>query len=180
MKAAILPDLASTFAVISLIAIGGANAAIPEIHRHIVDSLHLLDNAAFAQLIALAQVAPGPNVMIVSLIGWHLAGPSGLSVATFAMVAPSSTLALVAGRWIAQHGESRFIKLATRALAPIAVGLILASGAVMAQVAAKSFLTLAVTLGMTLLVFFTRLNPLWGIATGAVLGLCAGRLGGLS
>jgi chromate transporter len=180
MKPSILPDLATTFAIISLIAIGGANATVPEIHRQIVDTLHWMDNAGFAELIAVAQIAPGPNVIIVSLIGWHLAGAAGLAVATLAMIVPSSALAFVAGRTIARHGQNAFVKLAKRALAPIAVGLILASGAVMAQIADKGLLTLAVTLGMTAMVFFSRLNPLWGIVAGALLGLCAGRLGMLS
>ncbi|MGO9007133.1 MAG: chromate transporter [Beijerinckiaceae bacterium] len=177
MKESILAHLAATFAVISLVAIGGANATIPEIHRQVVDHLHWLDDAGFAELIAVAQAAPGPNVIIVSLIGWHVAGPAGLAVATLAMIAPSSGLAFLAGRSSLRYGENDFVRLAKQALAPIAVALILASGAVMAQVADHGVLTVALTLGMTLLVFFTRLNPLWGIAAGAVLGLIAGRLG---
>ncbi|MGP0061067.1 MAG: chromate transporter [Beijerinckiaceae bacterium] len=180
MKGSILLELATTFAVISLVAIGGANATIPEIHRQIVEQLHWIDDAGFAELIAVAQAAPGPNVIIVSLIGWHVAGPAGLAVATLAMIAPSSSLAFLAGRSILRYGQNDFVSLAKRALAPIAVGLIAASGAVMAQVADHGFLTLGVTLAMTLLVFFTRLNPLWGIAGGAALGLIAGRLGVLS
>jgi chromate transporter len=177
MKDSVLLDLAATFAVISLVAIGGANATVPEIHRQVVENLHWMDDAGFAELIAVAQAAPGPNVIIVSLIGWHLAGPAGLAVATLAMIVPSSGLAFLAGRSILRYGQNDFLKLAKRALAPIAIGLIAASGTVMAQVADHGFLTLAVTLAMTLLVFFTRLNPLWGIAAGAVFGLVAGRLG---
>jgi chromate transporter len=177
MKESILLELATTFAIISLVAIGGANATIPEIHRQIVEQLHWIDDAGFAELIAVAQAAPGPNVIIVSLIGWHMAGPAGLAVATLAMIAPSSSLAFLAGRSILRYGQNEFVRLAKQALAPIAVGLIAASGAVMAQVADHGFLTLSVTLAMTLLVFFTRLNPLWGIAAGAMLGLFAGRLG---
>jgi chromate transporter len=177
MKDSLLFELAATFAVISLVAVGGANATVPEIHRQIVENLHWMDDAGFAELIAVAQAAPGPNVIIVSLIGWHLAGPAGLAVTTLAMIVPSSGLAFLAGRSILRYGQNNFLKLAKRALAPIAVGLIAASGAVMAQVADHGFLTLAVTLAMTLLVFFTRLNPLWGIAAGAALGLFAGRLG---
>lgn len=177
MNDTVLPELAVTFAVISLVAIGGANATIPEIHRQIVEHLHWLDDARFAELIAVAQAAPGPNVIIVSLIGWYLAGPAGLTVATLAMIVPSSGIAFLAGRSILHYGETGFVKIAKRALAPLAVGLILASGAVMAQVADHAFLTLAISVGMTLLVFFSRLNPLWGIAAGALLGLVAGRFG---
>ena len=177
MKDVGLADLAATFAVISLTAVGGANATIPELHREIVDHLNWIDDAHFAALIALAQAAPGPNVLIVSLIGWHVAGPAGLGVATLAMNLPSSALAWLAGRSILRNGQSAFVILAKRALAPIAVALILASGFVMAQVADRGFLTFGVTVGTAVLVFVTRRNPLWGIAAGAVLGLAAGRLG---
>lgn len=177
MKGALLIEIARIFAGISLVAIGGANATVPEIHRQIVEHLHWMDDRTFADLIGVAQAAPGPNVILVSLIGWHMAGPLGLGMATLAMVAPSSCLAFIAGRALQLQAENRFWQLAKKVLAPIAVGLILASGAVMARAADRGLLTVAATLGMTLLTFRTRLNPLFGIAAGAILGIVAGRLG---
>ena len=177
MKASALPDLAGTFAMLSLMAIGGANATIPEIHRQVVDHLHWTTDAGFAELVAVAQAAPGPNVILVSLIGWQVAGPAGLAVATVAMNLPSSLLAFLAGRSLARLDQSHVVRLAKRAFAPIAVALILAGGVVMARIADRTALTLAVTLGMTGLVFYTRVNPLWGIATAALAGIVAGRIG---
>jgi chromate transporter len=177
MKETSLSEIGATFAILSLMAIGGANATLPEIHRQIVTGLHWLDDPTFAELIAVAQAAPGPNILIVSLIGWHVAGFAGLCVATVAMNAPSSIVAWLAGRTLRRLGESESVALLKRALAPIAVALILASGLVMAEVADHASLTLAVTLVMTVLVFFTRLNPLWGIAAGGLLGFVAGRIG---
>ena len=173
MKTQLLIEIARIFSGISLVAIGGANAAVPEIHRQIVDHLHWMDDRTFADLIGVAQAAPGPNVMIVSMIGWHMAGPLGLAVATAAMVVPSAGLAFLAGRALRRHADDAFWALARKALAPIAIGLILASGAVMARAADRGVLTVAATLGMTLVVFRTRLNPLFGIAAGAILGVVA-------
>lgn len=177
MKEVSLAEIAVTFAILSLMAIGGANATLPEIHRQIVNQLHWVDDATFAELIAVSQAAPGPNILIVSLIGWHVAGAAGLVAATLAMNAPSSLLAWLAGRSLSRLGKSEIVRLTKRALAPIAVALILASGLIMAEVADHASLTLAATLVMTVLVFFTRLNPLWGIAAGGLLGLVAGRIG---
>jgi chromate transporter len=177
MNASLLFAIARLFAGISLVAIGGANAVVPEIHRQLVEHLHWMDDHTFVSLIGVAQVAPGPNVMIVSLIGWHLAGPLGLAIATAAMVLPSSCLAFAAGRLMQRHGENDLWRLAKRVLAPIAVGLILASGAVMARAADRTLLTIAVTLGMTVLVIRSRLNPLIGIAAAALLAMIAGRAG---
>ncbi len=177
MKSSLLFEIARLFAGISLIAIGGANATVPEIHRQIVGHLHWMDDRTFVDLIGVAQAAPGPNVIIVSIIGWHMAGALGFAVATLAMVLPSSCLAFVAGRMLQWHAENDLWRLTKRVLAPIAVGLILASGAVMAHAADHSVLTVASTLGMTLLVLRTRLNPLFGIAAAAVFGVLAGRAG---
>ena len=82
MKGHLLGQIAITFATLSLLAVGGANAVVPDMHRQVVETLGWMDNATFANLFAIAQAAPGPNVLVVSLIGWHVAGFAGLLVAT--------------------------------------------------------------------------------------------------
>lgn len=177
MTGPLLFELARTFASLSLIAIGGANATVPEMHREIVEHLHWMNDRTFVDLIGVAQVAPGPNVIVVSMLGWQVAGLAGFLVASVAMILPSSTLAFVCGRLLQRHAHTNFWRLTKRVLAPIAVGLILASGAVMVRAADHSVLTIAVSVGMTLLAWRTRINPLIEIGTAAVLGVLAGRLG---
>lgn len=173
----VLAKLAATFSLLSLAAVGGANATLPEIHRQVVDILHLMDNSTFAKLVAIAQTAPGPNVIVTSVIGWHIAGFGGLCVATLAMILPSSLVAFGAGRTMQHFSSSAAMSLVKKALAPVAVGLMFASGFIMARAADHGGLTIVTTAGMTLLVTLTRLNPLFGIAAGATLGLVSGRLG---
>ncbi len=170
----LLIEIARIFSSISLVAVGGANATVPEIHRQIVDHLHWMNDRTFNAMIGVAQAAPGSNVIVVSLIGWHMAGLQGLAVATLAMVAPSSCVAFFAGRLLRRHANNTYWQLARKVLAPIAVGLVLASGAVMARTADRNMLTVAATLGMAFVVFRTRVNPLLGIAGGAVLGVLGG------
>lgn len=167
----VLVQLALTFAMISLIAVGGINATIPEVHRRIVDVLGWMNDATFANLFAIAQAAPGPNVMIVSLIGWHVAGFPGLVVATLAMLIPSSLLAFAAGRLTNRLAGSHWIAVMKAGLVPVAIGLILASGLVMAQAAHRNWLTALITAGTAAFVFTTERNPLWALATGAALSL---------
>ena len=96
----ILIEIAAQFLVLSLLSIGGANAVIPEIHLRAVEIEHWMTDADFAQLFALSQAAPGPNVLIVSLIGWKVAGVLGGVVAMLAMSGPSSLLTYgVAHAW---------------------------------------------------------------------------------
>lgn len=88
-----LLTMAWTFGLMSLLAIGGANSTIPEMHRVAVEVRHWMSDAQFADMFAIAQLSPGPNVLIVTLIGYHVAGIAGALVATFAMCGPSAVLA---------------------------------------------------------------------------------------
>ncbi|MET1028854.1 MAG: chromate transporter [Dongiaceae bacterium] len=173
MKSSLLGQLAITFASLSLIAIGGANSVIPEMHRQVVTLQGWMSDNTFANLFAIAQAAPGPNVLVVSLIGWHLAGWSGLAVATIAMCGPSCVLAFFVSRLRDRMVGARWLKILQAALVPIAIGAMAASGFVMAQAADSGLLDIALTAGTTLMVFFTRCNPLWALTSGAAFGMLA-------
>ena len=93
-----LTALAGYFALLSLFAVGGANAAIPEMHRISVEVMHWMSDRQFADMFAISQVSPGPNVIIVTLIGYHVAGMVGAAVATAAMCGPTCLLAFFVSR----------------------------------------------------------------------------------
>src|SRR6185437_6578527 len=95
----ILGEIAVRFAALSLVAIGGINAILPEIHRVVVDVESWMTSAEFADLFALAQLAPGPNAMVVALVGWKVAGLAGALVATVAACGPSSVACYFAWHW---------------------------------------------------------------------------------
>ena len=168
-----LRALATTFTTLSLVSIGGANATLPEIHRQVVAGLGWMDDQTFAHLFAISQIAPGPNILVVSLIGWHVAGLAGLAVATVAILLPSSILAFVAGRVVARWDESVWVRIVKAGLVPIAIGLILASGVVAARANDRTIVTYAITGGVAVAFFFTRRNPLWLLAAGALANVLA-------
>ena len=163
-------QIAATFGTISLLAIGGANAVLPEIHRQVVGVLHWTDDATFAKIVAIAQTAPGPNLLIVSLIGWQIAGLAGLLVATAAITAPSTALAVVAGRLLTRWAAHGAVALLRQALAPVAVGLLVAGGLVIARAADQTILLAVVTGSSATLLVATRVNPIWNIVGGAIAG----------
>ena len=173
----ILGELGWRFAALSLVSIGGANAALPEIHRQVVTVLHWMDDPAFAHLFAVSQASPGPNIQFVSLIGWHMAGVAGLAVATAAIVLPSSALAFVAGRTVRRFAGAAWVQVATAALVPIAVGLMGASGIVASRAADHSVVGWAITAAAAGFVMATRRNPLWTLAAGVLVSIVATRLG---
>ena len=170
MKTDLLGQLTLTFAAMSLGAIGGANALLPEMHHQVVTVQGWMSDLTFANLFAIAQAAPGPNVMVVSLIGWHLAGPIGLIVATIAICLPSSLLTFAVSRVRRRLLEASWLKLLQMALMPIPIGLMAASGIIMAQASDHTVLAVLLTLATTLFVGFTQRNPLWVLAIGGLAG----------
>ena len=177
MIASILIQIAHVFAVLSLVSIGGANAVLPEIRRQVVDVQGWMNDATFANLFAISNAAPGPNIILVSLIGWQLAGLAGLLVATLAIMIPSCSLAFLAGRAINRWSDSRWIGLLKEGLVPITLGLILASGMSMMRTADHDALSVAISLATAMFVVFSRHNPLWAIVTGTCIYVVALRLG---
>ncbi len=162
-------QLAGTFAWLSLLQFGGTNTVVPEMHRQAVDVYRWMDGRTFSNLFALAQLAPGPNVMIVSLVGWRVAGLVGLLVTTLATIVPPCLMAFAASRLMLRAGQSKWLLIVKDGLVPVAIGMILASGAVMIEASHPNALGIALSIGAASFVAFTDFNLLW--ALGAAIGL---------
>jgi chromate transporter len=171
MNLFVLAEVAQQFLLLSLLSIGGANAIIPEIQRRAVEVEAWMTNADFAQMFALSQAAPGPNVLIVSLIGWKAAGYLGAVIAMAAMCAPSSILTYqVANAWDRfRHAPWRIATQA--AVAPVTVGLILASGYVLTRTIDHDWPAYFLTAATAIAGVTTRVHPLWLLAIAAGLGI---------
>ena len=162
--------LAWTFGLMSLFAVGGANSAIPEVHRIAVDVRHWMTDQQFSDVFAISQLSPGPNVLIVTLIGYQVAGVFGAAIATTAMCGPSAVLAYIVGRLFTRSSHARWPALVQAALVPVSIGLMAASGLILAQASDTSWVAASITGGAAVLAFTTRLNPLWLLVAGACLG----------
>jgi chromate transporter len=166
-----LGTLAFYFAILSLFAVGGANAAIPEMHRIAVDATGWMTDRQFADMFALAQVSPGPNVIIVTLIGYHVAGLAGAAVATVAMCGPTCLFAFWFGRIWDRFKDAPWRMAIQNGLVPVSLGLIAASAFLIARSTGTSTVMAGITLATALIAYFTRINPLWMFAAAALLGL---------
>jgi chromate transporter len=169
--AEVVAEIAVRFTALSLVAIGGINAILPEVHRVVVDVEHWMTSAEFVELFALAQLAPGPNAMIVALVGWKVAGLIGALVATLAVCGPSSVACYVTWQWVDRLRESKLRAVIQRALAPLAIGLIMASGYTLALGADRSPGALALTMLAAAALAFTRFNPVWILLAAAAVGV---------
>ncbi|RTL47884.1 MAG: chromate transporter [Bradyrhizobiaceae bacterium] len=166
----LLFSLAVTFGMTSLLAIGGANSTIPEMHRLAVDVHHWMSDAQFADMFAISQLSPGPNVLIVTLIGFHVAGFAGAGIATLAMCGPSAMFAYIVSNMFARAAHSPWPAIFQSALVPLSIGLMCASGYVLIGTADHSWVGYAITLLAAAAAIATRLNPLWALAIGGCLG----------
>jgi chromate transporter len=163
--------LAGYFALMSLLAFGGGYAAVPDMHRLAVEVMHWMTDRQFADMFAIAQVTPGPNIMIVTLIGYHVAGLPGAVVTTLAMCGPSCIVAYVVSK-VWQRFEAARWRVAIQAgLTPIAIGLFGATAIVITRASAQNWVALAVTIVTAAATYKLRLNPLWIFAAAALLGL---------
>jgi chromate transporter len=168
--------LAWTFGLMSLFAVGGANSAIPEMHRIAVEAQHWMTDKQFADAFAISQMSPGPNVLIVTLIGYSVAGIAGALVATLAMCLPTAMLAYGVSRILTRSSHSRWPAIIQAALVPLSIGLMSASALILALSSDRTWIAALVTAVAAVLAFTTRLNPLWMLLAGGCLGF-AGLIG---
>lgn len=169
-ESSILLTLAGSFALMSLFAIGGANAAVPEMHRLAVDVMHWMNDRQFTDLFAIAQVTPGPNVIIVTLIGYQAAGLAGALVATAAMCGPTCLFAYFIGRTWERFHAARWRSIIQAGLVPVSIGLIAASAYVLARAADHNWVAVLLTLVTAVVAYVTKWNPLWMFAAAGLVG----------
>ena len=159
------------FLVLSLLAVGGAITTAPDMQRFVVGQQGWLSDAQFTNCVALAQAAPGPNVLFVAVIGLSVGGLAGVLAAMVGTLLPSTTLALMASRWGERRRESRAVRAFTLGMAPLTIGLLLSSGWILLEPTRTQWSS-AVLVALTLWVMLrTRLSPLWPIAVGAAAGI---------
>jgi chromate transporter len=158
------------FMLLSLFAVGGALGLAPEMHRFTVTQLHLLTDSQFSASIAIAQAAPGPNVLFVAILGYQAAGFLGAAATLFGIMLPSTTLAFMAGRWGHARAHWRGVQAFKAGMAPITIALLFATGWVLSA-DVPGVVHLGVTALVAMLVWRTRIHFLWLILAGAVGGM---------
>ncbi len=155
----------------SLIAFGGVNALLPVLFNLAVNQEHWIDVQTFSDYFAIAQAAPGPNFMTVTLIGWHMHGVLGALIATLAIAWPSSILIYFLQRFIMGMQNPLMKTSIQYAAAALAIGLVLSSAWQIAMQINHTYAAYALTFFTITIILFTKWHPLYLIALGALLGL---------
>lgn len=163
--------MAVLFSVLSFLSIGGAISVIPEIHRQAVDISHWMTDREFVDLVAIAQAAPGPNVLFVTLIGQHVAGIPGALLATFCMCGPACVVAFFIARVFERFKEKHWRIAVQAGLVPLSIGLIASVALLIARAADNDWKTLAITVATFALTYWTRISPLYALGVATVVGV---------
>jgi chromate transporter len=169
------------FATLSLLAVGGAITTAPDMHRYLVVQQGWISDAQFTASIAIAQAAPGPNVLFVALMGWHVGLNAGgvftallgVVLAMLGILLPSSVLSYHAARWGHENRDLRGVRAFKQGMAPIVIALLIATGWLLASAHgdwAQDWRLWLLTALSTALAWRTRLHLLWLLGTGAALG----------
>ncbi len=163
-------QLAFYFALLSLVSVGGIPSVMPEMQRLVVDVQGWMSAAEYTQLFAIAQAAPGPNVLVTALIGWKVYGIAGGLVALGAFCGPAAALAYSIGGLWDRMRDAPWRKVVQRALIPITVGFVVSGGYVLGTPQGLDWQSALIIGGSAATLYATRLNPLWILAGGGVLG----------
>ena len=178
------------FLSLSLLSVGGAISVAPDMHRFLVEQQHLLNDAQFNASIAIAQAAPGPNVLYIALLGWNvglnaggmLAGSVGIAVTMLGILIPSSTLTYVTAQWSHRNRELRAVRAFKQGMAPIVVALLIATGWILAiansaagnagpdSSVLQNWPAWLLTAISAVIVWRTKIHLLWLLGAGALLG----------
>ena len=184
-----LVDLLGCFVTLSLLSVGGAITTVPEMHRYLVAQNPWLTDSQFSASIALAQAAPGPNVLFVAVLGWNVGMASGggpangplpwalasaaMAVSMVGIIIPSTTLTFFAARWGQRNRERPEVRAFKQSMAPVVIALLIATGWLLTASHGnlqQAPLLWLLTVASALLVWKTRIHLLWLIGAGALAG----------
>ncbi len=162
---------------LSLISVGGAPSILPEMHRQLVDQWGVITDRTFAESLALAQAAPGPNIMVISLLGWRVAGLNGLLIASVGIILPTSVLAVLAGRVYTRLMSAAWFPSFKAGLPPVVLGLLAASGVLTATLSVHNWFGACLTGGAALFAALSKRNPVFALLGAAALAIAARQMG---
>ena len=161
--------LALNFSLLSLLAVGGGTAVLPEMQTLLAQQFDI-DHLQFVHIYSIGQIAPGPNMLMVLVIGFQVAGLLGAGVVLLSFFLPSSILCFYAGRIWDRFGESPWRRSIQNALEPISIGLMASGVYAVAKSSIVSPITLVLALISLYFILKTKINPVFVILGSGMLG----------
>jgi chromate transporter len=165
----LLIHLASTFALLSILAVGGGTAVLPEMQALLLHQFGI-SHIQFVHIYSIGQLAPGPNMLMVLVLGYQLAGLIGAGIVLLSFFLPSSLLCFYVGRLWDRFGENPWRRTIQNALEPISIGLMASGVYAVGKASIVGPITLVLALVTFYLILKTKINPVWIILGSGGIG----------
>ena len=174
-------DLFVHYLSLSLLTVGGAISTAPDMHRYLVEQQHWLTDAQFNASVAIAQAAPGPNVLFIALMGWNIGlnaggfmtGMLGVILTMLGILLPSSTLTYMTAQWSHRNRDLHAVRAFKQGMAPIVVALLIATSWILTTTNGrelKDWRLWLLTATSVVIVWRSKIHMLWLLGAGALLG----------
>jgi chromate transporter len=168
---AVLAGLTAQLTLLSSISFGGFPTVLPDVHDFVVTAHGWMTDQDFANIFAMAQAIPGPNmILMMGLVGWKVMGLPGALACATATFAPPCAIYVTAFRLWERSRTTSWQRYVSAGLAPVTIGLVMASGVVMARAADTGWPAMALSIAAAVTLLTVRLNPIWLLAAGGVIG----------
>jgi chromate transporter len=161
------------YSLLSMLAVGGAITTAPDMQRYLVTEHGWITDAQFTSGVAIAQAAPGPNILFVAVLGWHVAGLAGVMATMVGIMGPASVLAYVVGRVGQRRADAIWLKAFTAGFTPLTLGLLLSTGWLLLYPQRQQWVAVAIVLATIVVSLRSKLSPMWMIGAGALVGALA-------
>ena len=164
-------ELTAHLALVSSISFGGFPTVLPDVRNFVVATHRWMTDQEFADFFAIAQSIPGPNmILMMSFVGWKVWGFPGAVASAFATFGPPCAMYFTGYRLWDRFRAAPWQRIVRLGLVPVTMGIVIASGVVMARAADTGWPSAVLTIAAAAVMLATRLNPMWMLLTGAALG----------
>jgi chromate transporter len=161
-------NLTWVFMLLAILAVGGGTAVLPEMEHLTVDHFQWVTRGQFRDIYSLGQVAPGPNMLMVLLIGQKMAGAMGALVVGLAFFLPDCILTLVANRLWVHFKASPWRAAIQHGMAPVAIGLMLAGTYSIARLSIFNLTGVLIAAIIFALLLWRHINPALLVLAGGI------------
>jgi chromate transporter len=169
LQATKILNLLWVFALLSLVAVGGGTAVLPEMRRILVGHFHWLSDKQFREIYSIGQIAPGPNMLMVLVIGYRMAGALGAVVVGLAFFIPDCFITFFVNRVWKHFEGSPWRTAIQRGMAPVAIGLMLSGTYTVAKISIVDLATGLIAVGVFTILYFRHVNPALLILIGGAI-----------
>lgn len=161
-----------TFAFIGSLAFGGGYVMIPLIDSQVVEKLHWLTSTEFADIVAIAEMTPGPiAINTATFVGFKMAGPLGSVIATIGVVVPSFIIVMILAKLVTRFSQSPYLQTALGGIRPVVVGLIASAAWSFGAKTLVDLKSWVLTGVMLLALVKTKISPILLIVASFVIGI---------